>query len=298
MNNGYVKLYRKHWDSGMLKNPEQWALYCYLLFRAAHKPRIQDVRGRGVELQRGQLIFGRKKAAEELHSTERKVRTGISALDRKGLLTVSPSNRFSIVTMLELVDRSLNGDLVESGRSTNILTSFDEADRAEIQDEKRGISVVASNKVTKTLTTKQEDIKKRKNIVGMTDDGISFCKKCSEIIDHLNMKCGAKFRPTTRATQRLIKARLNEGFDIEDFKSVIDSRFVEWGSNGDMRQYLRPTTLFGPKFEGYLQAQNTRIQKPINDCFRCDYQVRGVCDRTEEQRSCCTAFIQANNGTA
>ena len=39
-----------------------------------------------------------------------------------------------------------------------------------------------------------------------------------------------------------------------------------WGSDKDMRQYLRPDTLFGAKFESYLQ--NVDISATDNDIYR------------------------------
>ena len=70
-------------------------------------------------------------------------------------------------------------------------------------------------------------------------------------IDYLNSKCGTKYKASTRKTKDLIKARINDGFNLEDFKTVINKKSDEWLGN-DMRKYLRPETLFGTKFEGYL----------------------------------------------
>jgi uncharacterized phage protein (TIGR02220 family) len=73
------------------------------------------------------------------------------------------------------------------------------------------------------------------------------------IIDYLNAKTGKSFRASTEATRRLIRARWNEGFREEDFRRVIDAKCKEWkGTN--MEVYLRPQTLFGTKFESYLNA--------------------------------------------
>ena len=79
----------------------------------------------------------------------------------------------------------------------------------------------------------------------------------SEIIDYLNKKAGTHYRTSSKATQRLIKARWNEGFKPEDFKKVIDVKTYEWLNDANMCKYLRPETLFGTKFEGYLNEQRT-----------------------------------------
>lgn len=72
-----------------------------------------------------------------------------------------------------------------------------------------------------------------------------------EIIEYLNFKTGHNYKYNISKTQKLIQSRINEGFEIDDFKVVIDKKYDEW-KNTDMEKYLRPETLFGPKFEGYL----------------------------------------------
>ncbi len=72
-----------------------------------------------------------------------------------------------------------------------------------------------------------------------------------EIVDYLNLKTGRKFDAKNRETRKHIHARLAEGKTLEDFKRVIDIKCAEWQGT-KMAAYLRPSTLFSPKFEGYL----------------------------------------------
>ena len=76
-----------------------------------------------------------------------------------------------------------------------------------------------------------------------------------EIIEYLNDEANKQYRYTTRKTQTMIKARFKEGFNLEDFKSVIDTKSKEW-LNTNMEKYLRPETLFGTKFESYLNQMD------------------------------------------
>jgi uncharacterized phage protein (TIGR02220 family) len=73
------------------------------------------------------------------------------------------------------------------------------------------------------------------------------------IIKHLNQKCGTNFRSSSQVTKKLIQARWNEGFRLDDFLTVIDKKSAEW-LNTSMAEYLRPQTLFGTKFEAYLNT--------------------------------------------
>lgn len=75
------------------------------------------------------------------------------------------------------------------------------------------------------------------------------------IVSYLNEKAGTAYKPTTNKTQAVIKARLAEGFTVEDFFTVIDKKCAEWLGDSKMAKYLRPETLFGTKFEGYLNAK-------------------------------------------
>lgn len=77
------------------------------------------------------------------------------------------------------------------------------------------------------------------------------------IISFLNSTTGSKYKASTDKTRRLIAARLAEGFTLEDFKTVISKKAKEWQGT-DMAQYLRPETLFGTKFEGYLNQPEVR----------------------------------------
>ena len=77
------------------------------------------------------------------------------------------------------------------------------------------------------------------------------------VIGHLNERAGTNYSPKTKATKRLIDARVREGYSLEDFKKVIDIKSDEWKGT-DMAKYLRPETLFSNKFEGYLNQPRAR----------------------------------------
>lgn len=76
-----------------------------------------------------------------------------------------------------------------------------------------------------------------------------------EVINHLNQRAGTHYKATTANTRKLIKARLKEGFTVDEIKLVIDKKCADWLRNPAMVEYLRPETLFGSKFESYLNAK-------------------------------------------
>lgn len=81
---------------------------------------------------------------------------------------------------------------------------------------------------------------------------------CDYIIDYLNEKTGRHFK-TTEKNKRLIRARAKEGYKVEDFVKVIDNKYSDWSNDQRMAQYLRPETLFGTKFDGYLNSEPARV---------------------------------------
>jgi len=80
-----------------------------------------------------------------------------------------------------------------------------------------------------------------------------------EVVDYLNQKLGTRYKYDSKNTVPHIKARVNEGFTVDDFKVVIDKKFSDWKET-KWEKYLRPETLFGTKFEGYLNEKSFKQQ--------------------------------------
>ncbi|MEZ7634371.1 conserved phage C-terminal domain-containing protein [Streptococcus mitis] len=74
---------------------------------------------------------------------------------------------------------------------------------------------------------------------------------CKEIISYLNLKAKKNFKVDTASHQKFIKARLKEGYVLEDFKKVVDIMVAKWKGT-EYEQYLQPQTLFGNKMDNYL----------------------------------------------
>lgn len=115
------------------------------------------------------------------------------------------------------------------------------------------LPVTESNATDKNRIDKNR-IDKEKDTMSGKPDSLPY----SEIINYLNEKADRQFKSTTKKTQSLIKARFNDGWEVEDFKTVIDKKTQEWLGDSKMENYLRPETLFGTKFESYLN-QNMKV---------------------------------------
>lgn len=89
------------------------------------------------------------------------------------------------------------------------------------------------------------------------------------IIEYLNIKSNSHYKYSTDKTQTLIKARIKDGFTLDDFKIVIDKKCEEWLGT-DFEKFLRPETLFSNKFDGYLNQKITAKKKTLKDISMSD----------------------------
>jgi uncharacterized phage protein (TIGR02220 family) len=112
-----------------------------------------------------------------------------------------------------------------------------------------------------TLTvSKQEEVKEEVTVEVLKEIAVSDNQDVIEIVDHLNNTIGSHYGYKAKATLKVIKARMAEGFTVDDFKIVIDKKAVEW-TGTEFERYLVPETLFGNKFEGYLNQKGNNNKK-------------------------------------
>ncbi len=96
----------------------------------------------------------------------------------------------------------------------------------------------------------------------------------SEIIGYLNTKTGQKLKPTTKAYQKLIRARWNDGYKLQDFKTVIDNKAYEWQGT-KFWKYMTPKTLFASShFDEYLNANKREENSSSHGGFDIDEEAQ------------------------
>lgn len=124
---------------------------------------------------------------------------------------------------------------------------------------------------------------KDNNMSDKSDDVIPY----SEIISYLNEKTGRSFR-NVDANKKLIKARWNEGFKVEDFKTVIDNMVTNWSgkvfNEVPAENYLQPKTLFSNKFDSYLnQIPVVKSKKSIPEWSQGDQKAEYMTDEDRKK---------------
>ena len=105
------------------------------------------------------------------------------------------------------------------------------------------------SEVQKVHTIKTENTKTENN-----NNKLLICK---EVISYLNLKAKKNFKVDTASHHKFIKARLKEGYTLEDFKKMVDIMSTKWIGT-EYEQYLQPQTLFGNKMDNYLNTTMPR----------------------------------------
>lgn len=118
---------------------------------------------------------------------------------------------------------------------------------SDAPDEPTVVDAVNTNKEVSKRSNKKKD-----SMSGKPDDAqVPY----EEVISYLNEKSGKRYRASTEATRKMIRARLSEGYTLDDFKHVIDVKCSQWLGT-EHEKYLRPETLFRPShFESYVNEQ-------------------------------------------
>ena len=184
-----------------------------------------------------------KMLADELGFEENTVKLALQALEQFNMITTQ-HGRFAIAGWSEYQNIDGLDKIREQNRLRKAAQRARQKEALPPAPSSRGshVTVTPSHATDKDI---EEDIDKEKEE-----------KIYTPVISYLNERAGTKYKPTSNKSREKIDARVNEGFTLEDFKTVIDKKCADWLSDAKMCKFLRPETLFGPKFEVYLNEIN------------------------------------------
>lgn len=181
-----------------------------------------------------------KMLADELDFEESTVQLALTVLEQLGMIQTN-SEGFLAVTGWE-EHQNIEG-MEKIRESKRLAQARWRAKQAAIAEKSTVDSTVDSTEIENNNADK--DIDKEKE-----EDREIYIK----VIQHLNEKAGTRYKPSSSKTKTCIHARLAEGFTLDDFYMVIDKKCAEWIGT-EWEKFLRPETLFGTKFEGYLNSK-------------------------------------------
>lgn len=251
MTSGWVKLYRSISDNPTVtQSSDHLAVWIYLLTHATPYPYKTIFAGKEIELQVGQLITSRKTIANWVNSkiSDAKIQRVLKAFENAHQIEQQTCNKNRLITLT-------NWGLYQSNEQQN-------------EPQMNGKRTANEQQVNNQRTLIEN--KEYKNDVISRETSTKYASEIKEIVDYFNQKAGTTYRATTKNTIKHITARLKEGYTVADFMTVIDSKVAEWGST-EMSKYLRPDTLFGSKFESYLNVATAQHTHSGIDSMYADY---------------------------
>lgn len=228
-NNGYILLHRclVHKPIWSQSTPEQKAILITLLLTANHTEKEWYWKGNKFKALPGQFVTSLESIAKDAGVSIQNVRTALVKFKKLEFLTDESTKTGRLVTIV-------NWHLYQVElRKTNKDTNID---------------------LTKTQQRSNKDLTPTKNDKNDKNDKKSlYVDEIGQVIDYLNQKTNSRFR-ISESNNRHIRARLSEGYTLLDMLAVIDKKTEEW-LDTDYAKYLRPETLFGNKFQGYLNQK-------------------------------------------
>lgn len=225
MDGNYIKLFRSMLDWEWYSDINTKVLFLHMLLKANWR----DKEWQGIVIERGQFVSSYSKLSYETGLTVAQIRTSLKRLISTGEITHNPQAKYGLFTVI-------NYDRFQSDNSQYCSQ----------------ITVTQQASDSQITTTKNKKKDKKYNC---------SVEQRKEIIEYLNQKSGKRYKYENEATARHINARFDDGYNVEDFKRVIDVKVSEW-KDTDMEKYLRPDTLFRPgNFENYLNQAGNYYQE-------------------------------------
>lgn len=237
MSTGWIKLNRSIQENWLWEEKpfDKKSAWIDLLLMANHKNNKFPLGNEIIEVEQGSFITSEIKLMNRWGWSKTKLRNFLKLLESEKMIT-------------KVVDRK---------KTTISIVNYKVYQGSEDQEE---TTEKPQEDQEKTIEKPQEDTNKNDNNEKNDKNNIMV----AEIISYLNEKTGKNFKSGVAKNRDLIKARLKEGYSVEDFKKVIDIKVAEWLNDENMSKFLRPETLFSNKFEGYLnQKPKQEVKKRI-----------------------------------
>ena len=233
----WLKLHRDLMDKPIWKSstPEQKTILITLLMMANYYENEWEWKGLPFKAKPGQFVTSLQSIVGNAGKgiSIQNVRTALKRFEKYGFLTDESTKVNRLITIVNW------GVYQSKPKKPNIDTNRQLTDSQQTANRQ-----LTTNKEYKNKESKNNNI---------------YIVEQEQIIDYLNKKTGSNYKTSTSKTKSLITSRLNEKYTVDDFKKVIDIKSEQWLKDSKMKAYLRPETLFGSKFEGYLNEQKEEV---------------------------------------
>lgn len=242
--NGWIKLYRQLqdcpiWYGERFSKGQAWV---DLLMLANHSDKKIMFNGDFITIQRGQYLTSMVKLSEKWRWNRKTVSSFLKLLENDNMITKVTDNTKTLITIVNYGIYQPENEIVGQPTGQPYTQPIGQ------QRDNPTDNPLDTNKNDKNIKNKEER-EERKN-----EKKDTHLLERKQIIDYLNQKLGTRYRHGSDINKKYINARLNEGYTVDDFYEVIDKKCGEWKGT-EREKYLRPETLFGNKFESYLNQK-------------------------------------------
>lgn len=260
-----------------MQSPDHLSVWVYLLTHATAKPYKVIFAGQEIELQAGQLITSKVAIARWSRGklSESKIQRILKAFEADRQIEQLTTRKGRLISLtnwtLYQSGEPLNDPLVNDKRPTNdpLIDPLNSSEKRYGYAKNQASNLFGEPLIDPQMNRNPTQIKRKEKNIYCRVSSTRYTHEISEIIGYLNERTGKRYQANTAATVRHISARLRDGYSVDDCKAVIDTKCRDWLGT-EYEKYLRPDTLFGSKFDGYLNAAPQSKPLNLNDFFSGD----------------------------
>jgi uncharacterized phage protein (TIGR02220 family) len=240
---GWVKLHRDIESWEWIDDPFIYWVFTRMILMANH----DDRRWQGVDIKRGSFVTSSDNLALKFRCGRQKMRTALDKLKSTNEITIKTTQKYSVISIVNY--EKYNGD--------------NQLDNQQITNKQPTVN----QQITTTKELNNSKNKRNNNTMPVSPDVLA-------VLELMNSILGTRYT-ASKNNVKFINARLTDGFVLNDFETVLRAKHRDWAENADMVKFLRPETLFGNKFEGYLQAASMK-PKTKADKLAAFFESEGV----------------------
>lgn len=240
---GFIKLFRQILDWEWYDDLPTCRLFIHLLLKANYAERNWH----GQTIERGSCITSYATLASETGLSQEQIKRALKNLTKTGEIKRIATNKNTVICVVKYAD--FQGFGFEYNEQT---TSKEQAENKQKTNEQQ----TNNKQTTTTKEIKNKRNKESKNIYTSLPEDKNITEIVETVIQMLNVetdkKDGEGFSPRAKKNVELISALIHEGYTLNDLKTVIEKKCDSWLTDPVMKSNLRPSVLFGDRFDEYL----------------------------------------------
>lgn len=240
---GFIKLFRQILDWEWYDDLPTCRLFIHLLLKANYAERNWH----GQTIERGSCITSYATLASETGLSQEQIKRALKNLTKTGEIKRIATNKNTVICVVKYAD--FQGFGFEYNEQT---TSKEQAENKQKTNEQQ----TNNEQTTTNKEIKNKRNKESKNIYTSLPEDKNITEIVETVIQMLNVetdkKDGEGFSPRAKKNVELISALIRDGYTLNDLKTVIEKKCDSWLTDPVMKSNLRPSVLFGDKFDEYL----------------------------------------------